>query len=109
MAISLPEAVTRFFDICNGAAVERLADCFAPDATVVDENRTHTGIAAIEEWQRQVRQAFAFTVTPLDSLSEGELLTVGARVVGNFPGSPVVLQHRFVMEDERIRALEIRP
>ena len=109
MATSLPEAVSLFFDICNGAAVERLADCFTADATVVDENRTHTGLAAIPAWQRLVRQAFQFEVTPIVSAGEGERLTVRARVVGNFPGSPVVLEHRFVLERGRIRSLEIRP
>lgn len=109
MAIPLPEAVALFFDICNGAAVVRATDCFMPDATVVDENRTHMGIADIQSWQRQARQAFIFDVTPIDAVSEGEHLTVRARVVGNFPGSPIVLKHRFVLERDRIRSLEIRP
>lgn len=109
MTIPFPEAVSLFFQICNGAAVERVADCFTPDATVVDENRTHRGIAAIQSWQRQARQAFTFDVTPIDSSGEGALLAVRARVAGNFPGSPVVLEHRFVLEQDRIRSLEIRP
>lgn len=109
MIIQLPDAVTLFFEISNGADPSRVADCFAVDANVIDEEKKHQGIKAIESWQRQVREAFSFTVTPLSASSAGNHLTVEARIVGDFPGSPLELDHLFVLKNDRIQSLEIRP
>lgn len=109
MNIPLPEAVTTFFEISNGAEPSRVAECFAKDARVIDEERTHHGIKAIESWQRQVREASSFTVTLLNVSSAGDRLTVETRVAGDFPGSPLELDHVFVLKDDRIQSLEISP
>lgn len=105
---SLPDAVITYFDISNGADASRVGDCFATDATVTDEEQTHIGTDAIEQWQRQVREASTFKVTPLESSTVGDHLTVKTRVEGDFPGSPIELNHLFVLEDNKIRALEIQ-
>lgn len=109
MNISLPEAVTTFFQISNGADPSRVAECFAQDASVIDEERKHQGIKAIESWQRQVREASSFTVTLLNACSAGDRLTVQTRVAGDFPGSPLELDHLFVLKNDRIQSLEISP
>lgn len=109
MSLQLPDVVETYFDISNGGDLSRLASCFCTDATVFDENKTHEGPAAIEAWQREVRQAFAFEVKPLQALQEEGRLTVLTRLAGNFPGSPVQLNQVFRLEGDRIRSLEITP
>ncbi|NQD94637.1 nuclear transport factor 2 family protein [Pseudomonas sp. CrR25] len=109
MSLPLPDVVQTYFEISNGGDASRLAACFGADATVIDENRTHRGIEAIEAWQRASRQAFTYRVEPLEASHEDGRLSVTARVVGNFPGSPVKLNHLFMFKDGQIRSLEIAP
>ncbi|MDH1263295.1 nuclear transport factor 2 family protein [Pseudomonas sp. GD03944] len=109
MALRLPDAVTTYFSISNGGDPSRLAACFCTDATVTDERRTYAGLAAIEAWQRQAQQAFTYQVEPQAAVHDDDGLTVTAQVSGDFPGSPVQLQHRFTFRDERIHTLEIAP
>lgn len=109
MTLQLPDAVQTYFDVSNGGDTARLATCFYADASVTDENRTHHGIAAIEAWQQQARQAFTYSVEPLAATQKDGRLSVTARLVGNFPGSPLQLNHRFLLQDGKIRALEIAP
>ena len=48
-------------------------------------------------------------VLPFALVEEGERITVTSRLVGNFPGSPVDLDYRFVLEGDKIARLEIAP
>ena len=50
MNMSLPAAVSTFFAISNGGDPVQVADCFKPDASVIDEKQTHQGLDAIEDW-----------------------------------------------------------
>jgi len=109
MTLQLPDAVQTYFDVSNGGDISRLAACFYADARVTDENHTHQGIAAIAAWQQQARQAFTYSVEPLAATQNDDSLSVTARLVGNFPGSPVMLNHRFLLQDGQIRSLEIAP
>lgn len=109
MKLQLPDAVQTYFDVSNGGDTSRLAACFCADARVTDENRTHQGIDAIEAWQHEARQAFTYQVEPLEATQKEGTLSVTARLVGNFPGSPLQLNHVFLMQDGQIRSLEIAP
>jgi hypothetical protein len=109
MNLHLPDAVQTYFAVSNGADISRLAACFCAHASVTDENRTHQGIAAIEAWQQEARQAFTYRVEPLTATQNDDSLSVTARLDGNFPGSPLQLNHVFRLEDGQIRSLEIAP
>ncbi|WNF47979.1 nuclear transport factor 2 family protein [Pseudomonas sp. SG20056] len=109
MNLQLPDAVQTYFAVSNGGDISRLAACFYTDASVTDENRTHQGIAAIAAWQQQARQAFTYSVEPLTATQNDDSLSVTARLVGNFPGSPLQLNHLFLLQDGQIRSLEIAP
>lgn len=109
MNLHLPDAVQTYFAVSNGGDISRLAACFCAHASVIDERRTHRGIAAIEAWQQEARQAFTYSVEPLTATQQGDSLNVTARLVGNFPGSPLQLNHLFLLQDGQIRSLEIAP
>ena len=109
MSLQLPEVVQKYFDVSNGGDAAQLASCFCSQARVSDEKKTHEGIAAIEAWQQEARRAFIYQVQPLQARRGEGGLTVIARLVGNFPGSPVQLSHVFTLEGDRIRSLEITP
>lgn len=109
MTLQLPDVVETYFDISNGGDLAQLANCFCTKATVLDENKTHEGLAAIEAWQHEVRLAFAFEVQPLQARQEEGRLTVLTLLTGSFPGSPARLNQMFSLEGGRICSLEITP
>lgn len=107
MTIALPDAIARYFDASNGATTVGLDDCFTDDAIVHDEKRTHRGHAEIRAWKHAARSTFDYSVEPVTATRDGHRLTVTAEVVGNFPGSPVTLDHAFELQGDRIRSLTI--
>lgn len=107
MSLSLPDPVSAYFKITNGEDIPHIVRVFSQDAVVVDEGRTHRGHGAIESWRREARKKYEYTVEPISASQEGDRLTVTANVVGNFPGSPVQLDHVFSLEGDQIKSLEI--
>jgi len=107
MSLSLPDPVSAYFKITNGEDITHIVRVFSQDAVVVDEGRTHQGHRAIESWLRDARKKYEYTVEPVSASQEGGRLTVTANVVGNFPGSPVQLDHVFSLEGDKIKSLEI--
>jgi hypothetical protein len=75
---------------------------------VRDESRTIQGLDAIKAWRAETGRKYAHTVEPLAvSTREGKTVVTG-KVSGNFPGSPINLDHIFELDGDRIVALEIR-
>lgn len=108
MTNTLPAPIARYLEakrLSDPALFER---CFATDATVQDEGRSHHGLAQIKAWQTQTQTQYRYTLAPI-SLTEKEgglhLLT---RVTGDFPGSPVNLMHVFTVADGVLTSLQIR-
>lgn len=106
--LELPAAIARYFDAQNAHDPDAAAACFEDDGTVRDESRTHVGREAIRAWQAGPVAAYEVTVEPLEVSQEDGATIVKARVSGKFPGSPIVLSHRFEAAGAgRIRRLEI--
>lgn len=107
MALSLPDPVSAYFKVSNGAEIEHIARFFTQDAVVVDEGKTYQGHDAIQSWQREAQKKFEYTVEPVGVSQDGGRLKVTANVVGNFPGSPAQLDHVFGLTGDKIKSLEI--
>lgn len=107
MNLPLPQSIAAYFDVSNGADHERLTQFLVPDSVVRDEGRRHEGYEAIRSWLQEARRKFAYNVEPLNVVQEGADITVLTRVTGNFPGSPIQLEHIFHLVDGKIQALEI--
>lgn len=106
--LSLPEPIEAYFeaDRRDGHAVAR---CFTNDGTVMDEGRTHAGLAAIEAWKTAASARFSYITEPFAVEKKERKYIVTSRVTGDFPGSPVDLQYTFTLERGMIASLEIRP
>lgn len=108
MSLVLPEPVAAYFAAENRDDTEALAQCFADHAVVRDEGRTTEGLAAIKLWNVETKKKYHHTVEPLEAVErEGKTVVLG-KVSGNFPNSPVTLEHIFGLEGEKIASLEIR-
>jgi len=107
MTIPLPRPIADYFEADRHKDGDAVTLCFTPDATVIDERRTHRGRDAIRQWKSEASAAFEYTVDPKDLIEEGGTVQVTARVSGNFPGSPVDLRYAFELDGSLIQRLEI--
>ena len=108
MATDLPGILSRYFAAQNDHDADGMTAAFAPDAEVHDEGQTYVGREAIRAWKADTIAKYGVTAQPLTSTQSGDLLTVVARVAGNFPGSPADLTYNFVLDEAGlIRNLEI--
>jgi SnoaL-like protein len=103
MSIQLPPAIDLYVKAENAGDVQAMSECFAPNATVRDEGRTYEGLAAIKEWKAETKRKYKHAVAPLEIT--GTVLK--AKLSGSFPGSPVILEFRFVLGGGKIVSLEI--
>jgi hypothetical protein len=106
MSINLPEPIAAYFAAQKAGDAGALARCFASDGIVRDEGGTFTGTAAIERWNA-ARAKYHHTVEPLSVTERDGGIIVLGRVAGQFPGSPVDLQHVFRLNGQKIASLEI--
>ena len=85
-----------------------LAECFAEDAVVHDEGKTYVGRAAIARWRASTKRKYSHSLAPLELTQVANKTVLKAMVYGKFPGSPVVLDFAFVLENQKIACLEIK-
>jgi hypothetical protein len=104
--INLPPSIEAYFHADTRDA-DRVAQCFTGDAVVIDERREHRGRTAIASWKAAAAAKYHYTSEPIGIETRGRELTVTTRLVGDFPGSPVILQYHFTLEDDKIARLEI--
>jgi hypothetical protein len=109
MSISLPAPIDLYFSSENAHDPTAIDRCFVNDGIVRDEGKTIEGLAAIKAWRIETGKKYDHTVEPFAISERHEKLIVSGKVSGNFPGSPVKLDHIFEIEGDRIVSLEIRP
>lgn len=107
--LQLPALLQRYLAADAARDPDALVECFARDAVVRDERRSHAGHDAIRAWKAHADATVPYRLTPLAVQRQGAQWKLLARVAGAFPGSPVELMHVFQVEGERIASLEIRP
>ena len=103
--ITLPPLLSRFVESMNRQDTPAFVSCFADDAIVEDEGKTHRGLDEIGTW---IATAFVETsplleVTGFNSTETGSLIT--GMVSGDFPGSPVELHYHLAHDADRITGL----
>ena len=107
MALQLPKPVELYFAADDSNDPNDLDPCFAADATVRDEGRTHVGLDAIKRWKAETKKKYGHTIEPLQAEEHDGRIAVKGRVTGNFPGSPAILTFVFLVAHDRIKELEI--
>ena len=107
MSLTLPKAVTNYLAAFEGKDTELLAHCFADDALVHDEGPDYRGLDAIRSWVRETQTKYKYRMEPLDTSVSGKTVQLRARLTGDFPGSPVDLDYRFTLANDKITSLEI--
>ena len=108
MTIQLPTQVANYFKAANEGTPAQVAQCFAPQGVVHDEEQRLQGHAAIAAWSAAARARYGARATPLAGQATLDGIEVRSRVEGNFPGSPIELGFLFQLNGEDIASLRIR-
>jgi hypothetical protein len=105
--VNLPSPIQTYFHADTQCDGEALIRTFAPDAVVKDEGKAHAGRQAIDAWWREVKSRYRHAIEPLAAGNTEDVISVRAKVTGQFPGSPAVLTFTFRLEGSEITRLEI--
>ena len=107
MPISLIPIIQSYVDASNAHDVKSILACFADDAVVRDENATRRGKIDIERWASETIDKYKFHFRPLSAEHRADETVVSMEVSGSVPGSPVTLDYRFSVVNEKISSLII--
>ena len=107
MPVQLPQPLDAYFAAENAGDADAVARCFAKTAVVHDEGRTIEGPVAIQRWMEEARRKYRHTTEPLGVVQRDGKTVVTSKVAGNFPNSPVSLEHRFGLAGGKITSLDI--
>ena len=106
--LSVPDPVAAYFAAEEAKDAEKLSLCFIEDGTVHDEGQNYRGRRTIHRWKQEADNKYRYVLLPLDAQTNGDEVTVRARLTGDFAGSPVELNHIFKLKTNKIASLEIR-
>ena len=107
MTLDVPEPIAAYLAAEERKDAQALANCFAEDGTVHDEGQLYRGRDAIRQWMEGADAKYHYVLKTLSARAQGNKVTVRARVTGDFPGSPLEMDHFFTISDNKIASLEI--
>jgi ketosteroid isomerase-like protein len=108
MALDIPKPVAAYLAAEEAKNADALSRCFTEDGTVHDEGRDYRGRDSIRQWKQEAEAKYQYVLQTVNAQTHGDMVTVRARLTGEFPGSPVELDHIFKLSNDKIASLEIR-
>ena len=108
MALDAPGPVTEYLAAEEAKDADALSRCFNEDGSVHDEGQDYHGRDSIRRWKQAADAKYRYVLQTVSVQTFGDLVTVRARLTGEFPGSPVELDHIFKLSGHKIASLEIR-
>jgi hypothetical protein len=108
MALNVPEPVAAYLAAEEAKDPDSLSRCFTEDGIVHDEGRDYRGRTSIRQWKQEVDTKYRYILQTVDAQTHGDKVVVRVRLTGEFPGSPVELDHIFKLSNDKIASLEIR-
>ena len=109
MTLDAPEPIAAYLAAEEAKDADALSRCFTEDGTVHDEGRDYRGRDSIRQWKQEADTKYRYVLQTVNAQTHGDKVTVRARLTGEFPGSPVELDHIFKLFNDKIASLEIRP
>ena len=103
--MNLPKVIEELVKTQNEFDSAAYANCFAEDAQVSDEGKTHNGKAEIEKWIDKSNKDYKATMEPVDYDEKEDILL--AKIAGSFPGSPLTLKFHFKIANGKIQSLKV--
>jgi ketosteroid isomerase-like protein len=108
MALDVPDTIAAYLAAEEAKDADALSRCFTEDGTVRDEGREYRGRNSIRQWKQEVDTKYLYVLQAVNAQMQGEKVNVRVRLTGDFPGSPVEVDHIFTLSNDKIASLEIR-
>ena len=108
MALDVPGPVAAYLAAEVAKDADAISCCFTEDGSVYDEGRDYRGRDSIRQWKQEVDTKYRYVLQPINVQTHEDKVTVRARLTGEFPGSPIELDHIFTLSNDKIASLEIR-
>jgi hypothetical protein len=106
--IELPAPVRAYLSAHADHDDEAAVRAFAPDATVTDEGKTHSGTAEILAWRRNASSEWTYTTEVTGARqADDDTWIVAIHLEGDFPGGVADLEQRFAVRDGALTNLTI--
>ena len=102
MTLDAPEPIAAYLAAEEAKDADALSRCFTEDGTVHDEGRDYRGRDAIRQWKQAADEKYRYVLQMVNAQTHGDEVTVRARLTGEFPGSPVELDHIFKLSNTRL-------
>lgn len=109
MTPKLTPLCTTFVESMNAFDSARFLTCFAPQAIVHDEGRTHQGHEEIRTWIEKAFTQYHPTLEITEVAEKNGDTVITGPVSGTFDGSPIVLHYNLTIEQDKIAELRIHP
>jgi hypothetical protein len=108
MTLAVPKPVAAYFAAEAEKDADAISRCFTEGGIVRDEELDYRGREAIRQWEAAADAKYNYILAPLGVRAKENKVTVRARFTGDFPGSPIDLDHIFTLSNNKIASLEIR-
>ncbi|HKR32123.1 MAG TPA: hypothetical protein VJT08_16700 [Terriglobales bacterium] len=108
MALGVPAAVAEYLAAEEAKDADALASCFTEDALSTMRGRITTVVVRFANGSKRRTRNTDTSFRRSNVQTLGVLVTVRARLTGDFPGSPVEVDHIFRLSSDKIASLEIR-
>ena len=105
MELQLPHPIASYVRAENSGDIDAISKCFAPYATLREDDGYIEGRPAIKAWKATTPKQ---SITPLAIDVADGIATLKARVSGRYPGNPVTAEFHFAVVDDYIVSLRIR-
>jgi SnoaL-like domain len=107
IAVELSQPVRQYFESRNAFDVSSALDQFEDSAVVRDEDLEYRGHDSIRTWIEETQRKYQATFDVRAVEQARGSLVVGTLVSGTFPGSPLPIDHAFVVSNGKISRLVI--
>ena len=105
--MNLPTAISRYFDAANRFDATEASLCFTEQALVHDENQDQIGRDAIRAWVQDTSEKYHPKFELINFQINNNEVSLTSKISGTFPGSPIELDYKFILEEGLISKLLI--
>ena len=105
--MKLPKVITDLIAAQDKYDSKAFTENFSDDAIVHDEGKTYHGKTEIRQWNEMTNAKYKTKYEPLEVTTEGDKITLTAKISGTFPGSPAIIKYHFEAKNDKITSLHI--
>lgn len=108
MGVNARHIVDAYYEADNKFNADALMKLFSATAVVEDEGVRHEGPEAIRAWWSNAKEKYHHRAEPIEITCIPDKVAVRAKVTGQFPNSPAMLEFLFTIESGRIAGLKVQ-